>query len=80
MDRARWYLARFRSVDQGEVTRTDWTLAERFAPKREGDVKHVRQLGDCLIAAIYSRFGYTLAPSPNLDLDLFRRVSSPDGK
>ena len=78
LERARWYLAKFRAVDGGETTREDWRLAERFAPKRKGDVKHARQLGDCLIAAIYSRFGYTLAPTPNLDLDLFRRMSSPD--
>ena len=80
LERVRRFLAKFRTIDGGETTRDDWFLAERFAPKRKGDVKAVRQLGDCIIAAIFRRFGCSLVPTSNLDLDLFRRVSSPDRK
>jgi predicted nucleic acid-binding protein len=74
------YLARFRLLDEGNVTREDWARAEENAPRRMTDRKSTRQLGDCLIAAIYGRRGYYAVPSATEDADFVRRVNTPKTK
>lgn len=66
----RAYLGRFRIVDEGNIPRQDWLVAERLA-KRVGRNGRRRKLGDCLIRAISQRLRCEIITS---DRDFEQRV------
>lgn len=80
LQRAREFLDCFHVVDEGELKRSDMEQAEKFAPARKNDRKPTRQLGDCLIAAVYRRLSYQMIPAVENDLDLIRRIKPIPGE
>lgn len=62
LELARAYLGGFPNLDRGKILASDWKEAKRLAERVPRDGKP-RQLGDCLIKAIATRFGYEVFSS-----------------